>query len=323
LQGYQARLRLADDQSAIAASGESYPHLELLRIDVSNALVRQDYKPTQVSVIKGELEPALSVGEFEYLASPLRYGDRVTHWQLKVQDAKFAILPEKGERAALVLTDASEGYLEFSAKVADLKPMMLRGAHAHAKAGFWVRDAAVSLASEDPRSLSARLRVQAVQIQEQRARAMKNLETEYAKQKALEDDKTALQGQLRVSQEALQKMQADLKAAQETLDDLSSRLSVAKAENIELNRKLGEFKQEAESSTQAKEALQARLNSLVELKKAIRELRRKLSKARPEIANRIRQDRIIIGNGGYMIKDGKPTYPARVKIEVVPLSQTP
>jgi hypothetical protein len=162
LQGYQTRLQLPEDQSPITVSGDSYPHLDTSRIDVSNAIVRPSFKPAQTKKPIEHLEPTLSVNQFEYVASPLRYADRETHWQINVRDARFGFFHDPSGRTGLVMTDAAEGSLQFSVKLSDLKPMMLRGAREHAKGGFWVRNAAVSLTSEDTRSLSAELRVEAV-----------------------------------------------------------------------------------------------------------------------------------------------------------------
>ncbi|MGE5611138.1 MAG: hypothetical protein ACM359_17945 [Bacillota bacterium] len=162
LRGYQSRLLLPEGLPPIVASGDSFPHLNQLRIDVSNAVVQKNYKPAQTKTPIKHLEPVLSVNEFEYLAAPLRYADRETYWQLRVHDARFGLFHDPSGRTGLVMTDAAEGYLQFSVKLSDLKPMMLRGAREHAKGGFWVRDAAVRITSEDTRSLSAELRVQAV-----------------------------------------------------------------------------------------------------------------------------------------------------------------
>ncbi len=163
------------------------------------------------------------------------------------------------------------------------------------------------------------IREQVNVIEEQRARALKDLENEYAKQKALSEEKAALEGKLQAAENDILKLRTDLRTASDNLAELNSRLAVAMAENAEVSRELGQTKADAAASRQERDMLAARFNSIPELKKAIRDLKRKLSAARREIDTRIHEDRLIIGNGGYMIRDGKPTYPTRVKIEVVPL----
>jgi chromosome segregation ATPase len=156
-------------------------------------------------------------------------------------------------------------------------------------------------------------------ITAQRERVISDLENAQTQQKVLAGENTKLQGQLKVSQENMIKMQAELQASQKTLEELNSEFSVAKAENAALNKQVGTLQVTAAAAEQEKEQLRARLNSLAELKKAIGDLKRKLSGARQEITTRIQKDQLIIGNGGYMIKDGKPIFPTRVTIEVVPL----
>src|SRR3954462_1729844 len=43
-QGYRSRVELPKDHDAIAIEGE-FPHLDLLRVDLSNGSIKKDYKP--------------------------------------------------------------------------------------------------------------------------------------------------------------------------------------------------------------------------------------------------------------------------------------
>jgi chromosome segregation ATPase len=164
---------------------------------------------------------------------------------------------------------------------------------------------------------------QALMIENERIRLLKTLEEGQLRQKSLTAENTALQGQLKSAQDTLQKTQSELQTTQKTLTELNNEFSLAKAENAALVKQFSEVKAESDALAQEKDMLRQKLSSLSELKQAIRELRQKLGNARREIDTRLQKDQIIIGNGGYMLRDGKPTFPARIKIEVVPLPEQP
>ena len=63
-----------------------------------------------------------------------------------------------------------------------------------------------------------------------------------------------------------------------------------------------------------------------ELKKAIKELRRKVKRVKEKVVKIVSKDKneppkVSLGNKGYILKNGKFTYPAKIKIEVQPLSE--
>ncbi|MGE5308754.1 MAG: hypothetical protein ACM3OC_06710 [Deltaproteobacteria bacterium] len=160
---------------------------------------------------------------------------------------------------------------------------------------------------------------QVTALRGEKAALSHDLESSRIKEKALTEENAGLQQQLKVSQEDLLKLKADLQAAQTTVEDLNNQISLAKAENAALVRQAGELRGQTDAAVKEKELLAARLSSLIELKKAIHDLKRKLGGARHEITQRLEQEHLVLGNGGYMIKDGKTTFPTRIKIEVVPL----
>jgi hypothetical protein len=93
----------------------------------------------------------------------------------------------------------------------------------------------------------------------------------------------------------------DARRAQALLDDASSKIALLKGEKEALILR-------KDLLTQENEALRLKLSSVEELKKAIRDLKRK-------------QETDLIppeGNKGFLIKDGQTNTPAKVKIEVVP-----
>lgn len=129
---------------------------------------------------------------------------------------------------------------------------------------------------------------------------------------ALEQENLGLKDSLKVTAEKLAKKEEDFNQARQDIQELTSEIAILKSENTSLKEEEVKLKAQLTSVSQEKDNLQARLSSIAELKKAIRELKRQMRVVRKKI-----EDKIIYGNRGYLIKDGKPTYPAQVKIEVI------
>jgi len=135
---------------------------------------------------------------------------------------------------------------------------------------------------------------------------------------AVSQENLLLKDDLKLNKDRLSRVDAEFQAAQKTIEELNAQISAVKAENIVLTDQMGSLKLEVAQAAQEKEKLQARLSSITELKKAIKELRQKIRMAKRGIKMRTREA-IVLGNRGYLIKDGKPTYPSKIKIEVQPL----
>ncbi|MBU3958830.1 MAG: hypothetical protein KKE91_03105 [Candidatus Omnitrophica bacterium] len=128
-----------------------------------------------------------------------------------------------------------------------------------------------------------------------------------------------MQAELKASRERLAELDSQLIQAQGAIEGLGSQLSALKAENVALIDERNNLNTRLTQVIQEKDELKVRLNSISELKKAIKELKRQMRKVGREIKKRTKAKEILEGNRGFLIKDGKPTYPTKVKIEVTPL----
>jgi uncharacterized protein (DUF3084 family) len=142
----------------------------------------------------------------------------------------------------------------------------------------------------------------------------KGLSTSLYREKELKgkymQENSDLRDYLRASRNRLTK----LFRTQKTNEELNPKLSLLKAENAMLAEQRDALLKENEN-------LKLKLSSAAELKKAIRELRTQAQKVGTQIKEKAREKKILEGNRGYIIKDGKPTcYPMKVKIEVFPAS---
>jgi chromosome segregation ATPase len=147
---------------------------------------------------------------------------------------------------------------------------------------------------------------------------LQELEKEKELQKQLSQENSALKDNLRLSEEKVAKLDTDFTQAQKDIEQLASRFSILKAENkalIDKNSKLGS---KINGFSQENERLKVKLSSIAELKKAIRELKKQVYKVGVIVKQKVEAERTMEGNRGYLIKDGRFTYPARIKIEVTP-----
>jgi chromosome segregation ATPase len=147
-----------------------------------------------------------------------------------------------------------------------------------------------------------------------------NLLQEIGKEKELQQKLTrqnsGLKDYLKASRKRLTRLFSAHRKAQNEIEELDAKFSILKTEN----RVLVEEKQRYATEN---EGLKAKLSSIAELKKAISELKRQMRKV-PTVkkAQMQNEEKNAEGNRGYIIKDGKLTYPAKVRIEVIPATTT-
>jgi len=156
---------------------------------------------------------------------------------------------------------------------------------------------------------------QAEALGKEKQNLLLGLEKEKELQEKLSSENSSLKGNLEALQRRLTKLFRDIRETQNTLEELNSRYSLLKAENTALMEKEKQFLRENEN-------LKLKLGSIAELKKAIREFKKQVRKV---VSIAMGQDaralqRVVEGNHGFIIKDGKYTYPTKVKIEVTPVA---
>ena len=140
---------------------------------------------------------------------------------------------------------------------------------------------------------------------------LQNLEQEKQTQEALTQENLGLKESLKANEEKIVQLGANFA---DTAERLNTQISVLKAENTAL-------REEKDNLELDKKNLQTKLGSLAELKKAIRELKIQMRKVGRDVQKKIEGIKIIEGNRGFLLKEGKSTHPAKIRIEVKPLPQ--
>jgi chromosome segregation ATPase len=162
------------------------------------------------------------------------------------------------------------------------------------------------------------LNSQVAALENEKQSLMQDLDKEKELQKILSQENLQLKGDLKLNNDRLSQLNVEFRAAQKLAEELNSQIFAVKAENVALRDQIEGLSLELTQAVQDKEKLKARLGSIKELKKAIEELRQKIRLAKKDLKIRREAESIIIGNQGYLIKNGKSTYPSKVRIEVQP-----
>jgi len=166
-------------------------------------------------------------------------------------------------------------------------------------------------------------------LEKEKQNLLETLKKEKEIQQKLAERNSELKENLKAGKIRLTKLFRDVREKQRSIEQLNSKPPILKTENTALDDKnkaladkVDKLKAKLRQVSQENESLKAKLSSIAELKKALRELKiqvRKVSKVSTEIKPKTQEyKKIVEGNRGFLLKDGKLTYPARVRIEVIP-----
>ena len=179
------------------------------------------------------------------------------------------------------------------------------------------------------RQENANLQAEVIQIQQdisQLELVRDNLTSDLDKareyEKSLITENTGLKDKEKADQAAFTALETTLQEAKNNIDALNTQISGAQQENTALVTQIDGLKAQLSYTVQEKDQMAATLSSVAELKKAIKELKRKARLARRSAGvtvvteGRKQVKEIVLGNRGFFVKDGKAFTPSRVKIEV-------
>lgn len=159
-EGYLDRVKLDVARPPVIAIGDEYPKLDTLAVDLSGGRIKPAFRPGEFKSA-GRFHPgALHVGYLSYSAAPLKYIDGETTLRIAATDVTLALLRGRNEQATLVMTDASDGLVDFEVSLKDLRRMFLAAAKSGGnRAGYNVRDVKIDLTSDASRSLAIEMKV--------------------------------------------------------------------------------------------------------------------------------------------------------------------
>ncbi len=161
-------------------------------------------------------------------------------------------------------------------------------------------------------------------LQQENQNLVQSLEKEKATNVALTHKNDVLRQYLRAGTNKVRKLDHDFFEACGRIQQLTTETSLLKAENAALHTSKDELKFKLDQVTVENESMKAKLTSIPELKKTIRELKIQARNMARALRHTMGLDKSLEGNRGYLVKNGKPTVtppPAKVKIEVTPMTE--
>lgn len=159
------------------------------------------------------------------------------------------------------------------------------------------------------------LKLEIAALDNQNQNLLKELEKEKEEGRRLDIENSFLKANLKAGIKKIDRLNAEFARAKDGLEKLNAELQALKGEKDNLEAQLTEVAQERDN-------LKVRLTSAAELRNALKELRRQVRNVGQEIKHKVEAQEAAEGNRGFVIKDGKPTYRPRVKIEVVPATES-
>ncbi len=183
---------------------------------------------------------------------------------------------------------------------------------------FCVYKYIASVSENNSLSVSIRqLNIDVQALEDEKNGLVKDLGREKEINSALNQDITGLKDNLAQSKERMVQLETDFQVSQKAIEGLNSEFSLVKAENTALRDQVQGLQLDISQAKAEKEQMQVQLSSIAELKKAIKELRQKTRLAKKQVQDRIEiKEKIVLGNNGFVVKNGKSTLSGTIKIKV-------
>src|SRR5437667_5801215 len=158
-EGLAQAFRLPEGKAVVTLEG-SYPALDKLQVDLTDALIKDDYRPAQPSAAG---QPGVTAVQFRIAGSPVRYEQAAVSLDLSARDARFEFTRDARGKNLLNPVDAKEGRLLLWVDQPNLEMLAQTvakrvGDEYDAK----VEKTEITLTGEGDRAVSVNLRVTAV-----------------------------------------------------------------------------------------------------------------------------------------------------------------
>jgi len=172
-----------------------------------------------------------------------------------------------------------------------------------------------------------RLKLQLNNLEEEKQNLVNELEVKKQLEARLVEENAAFKENIQSVQEQVSALNSAFTSARARVKSLSSKIRILQDENQALSAEKEDLSAQLTAASQERDTLKSKFESVIELKQAIRDLKRKIYLARREIRRKVlpqpqpepEEKPLVEGNRGFIIKDGKLTLPAyRIKIEVKP-----
>ncbi|MFA6216640.1 MAG: hypothetical protein WDL87_03195 [Candidatus Omnitrophota bacterium] len=173
-----------------------------------------------------------------------------------------------------------------------------------------------------------KIKVEVVSLKNENQNLLVSLGNEKTLNNSLTAENAGLKEELLAGEEKLNKLGEEFQSALKNIEELNNEVVALKAENVSLANQKEIMTLQVAQVAQEKKDLEEKMDSVVELKKMIRNLKKHVRKTTKEVKTLVKIEKVkaaqlreMLGNNGYIIRDGKPTFSPRIKIQVEPISQ--
>jgi hypothetical protein len=144
-------------RQVVEADSGSYPALRTLKIDLTEARVRDAYQPAKPV---GEAQSGITVARLDILGRPVYSGTAAIHYEVALTEARLDFQCDARGRNILIPVDAQSGRVSVRMSQADFEALLLCQARATAgRHGITVESLQWSWQNQGDRSLGAQARV--------------------------------------------------------------------------------------------------------------------------------------------------------------------
>lgn len=148
-----------DPEKAVFIDGGTYPSIDTLRIDFSDALLRPATKKEKLD-LNNRVEKNLDVQHLEVKGEPMLLRTAKLNMRLVADGAQLDMERDRRGRPVMMLAQARSGSLNFDVSRADAEVIMLQNAREMAaKSGVSIEKLRLTIVPETPRELQVSLYV--------------------------------------------------------------------------------------------------------------------------------------------------------------------
>lgn len=164
------------------------------------------------------------------------------------------------------------------------------------------------------------LKTQVKVLKNEKQNLLQELKKEKEARERLIQENLLLKGNLQAAQGEVARLKEEISQSRQIIEQLNAQLLTFKQAPLPAAEEKSAPKGKTSDLSLQEDELKSHLDSIVKLKRAIRQLRKQVHKVDKEFNGKSETVRIIEGNRGFLLREGKSTIPARLKIEVNPAS---
>jgi hypothetical protein len=148
-------------KGGVSVSGGKFPELKTVKINLNDAAVSANEPPGKLKSV-GKRSRGIRVEKLEVTGQPIHYENTKLNFKVAGSGLKFDFGRDRKGKPLLILTDAEEGRVEAKISTKDIEALLLAAASAAGKEqGIAIKELALDLEQEGPRSVAAEVRVKA------------------------------------------------------------------------------------------------------------------------------------------------------------------